>query len=467
MKKFVIVGVGGRSRMFLEALTEKFNQSGKLTAICDKNKGRLDFTVKEYGSKCPGLATYSAEQFDLMIKEQKPDTVIVCTMDSQHDNYICRALEAGCDAITEKPMTIDEVKCQKIIDTSKKTGKNVRVTFNYRYAPPRTQIKDILMSGVIGKVLSVEFQWMLDTNHGADYYRRWHRNKINSGGLMVHKATHHFDLVNWWLSSTPVSVFAEGDRVFYNNRQAKCYGLENHAKRCLDCKLKDKCNFYLDMAAHPTIKDLYMDCEEYDGYIRDKCVFSDEIDIEDTMNVVVKYKSGAILSYSLNSFSAWEGYRVSFNGTKGRLEQECRETSYINSGGDVEGALETAGSTIKVYPHFKTPYDVKIWEGQGSHGGGDIVMLTDIFDKSQEDKYLRAADYVQGAYSILVGVAANKSMATGKKIMIDDIITGLTDPVFPVMADGTEKIEYVPNSVRCYKGMKVDANVPLKIDAPE
>ena len=52
------------------------------------------------------------------------------------------------------------------------------------------------MSGVIGNVVSVDFHWLLDTRHGADYFRRWHRNKRNSGGLLVHKATHHFDLVN-------------------------------------------------------------------------------------------------------------------------------------------------------------------------------------------------------------------------------------------------------------------------------
>ena len=46
-------------------------------------------------------------------------------------------------------------------------------------------------------------EWLLDTRHGADYFRRWHRNKNNSGGLMVHKATHHFDLVNWWMIPTP------------------------------------------------------------------------------------------------------------------------------------------------------------------------------------------------------------------------------------------------------------------------
>ena len=59
------------------------------------------------------------------------------------------------------------------------------------------------MSGGIGEITGVDFRWYLDRVHGADYFRRWHRRKDKSGGLLVHKATHHFDLVNWWLASTP------------------------------------------------------------------------------------------------------------------------------------------------------------------------------------------------------------------------------------------------------------------------
>ncbi len=66
------------------------------------------------------------------------------------------------------------------------------------------------MSGEIGKVTSVDFSWYLDTRHGADYFRRWHRLREKSGSLWVHKSTHHFDLVNWWLDADPVEVWAVG-----------------------------------------------------------------------------------------------------------------------------------------------------------------------------------------------------------------------------------------------------------------
>jgi predicted dehydrogenase len=467
VKNYVLVGTGGRSAMFTDALSKEFKDHATLLAICDRNKGRLELYQKKLAEVYLDLKCYAAKDFEKMVTENKPDTVIVCTQDSFHDEYICRAMELGCDVITEKPMTTDEKKCQRIVDTVKKTGKNVRVTFNYRYSPPRTQIKEILLSGVIGKVLSVEFQWLLDTNHGADYYRRWHRNKSNSGGLMVHKATHHFDLINWWISSYPESVFAKGDRLFYNEKQAKRYGLENHAERCRDCQVSDKCNYFLDMSQFDAMKELYLDNEEHDGYLRDQCVFSEQIDIEDTMNIVVRYKNNVHLSYSLNSFTPWEGYHVSFNGTKGRLEQDCYESSYISGDGQVQGGFQNKETSIRVYPHFQSPYEVEVHEGQGGHGGGDILMLRDLFGQPVADPLKRSADYVEGAYSILTGIAANKSLATGKDIVVSELVSSIPEPKFVAMPGDDEHIAFVKDVKRMAGGETTEANVPMKLSAPQ
>ena len=144
--------------------------------------------------------------------------------------------------------------------------------------------------------MSVDFHWLLNTLHGADYFRRWHSHKEISGGLMIHKATHHFDLVNWWLGTEPEIVQAYGKREFYTPAMAKRMGLESHHERCLTCPEKQKCTFYLDIGADANFKELYLDNEKYDGYFRDRCVFRPDINIEDTMNVIVKYKTGATLS---------------------------------------------------------------------------------------------------------------------------------------------------------------------------
>ncbi len=435
VKRYAIVGVGSRSRMYRNAIMGDYAPYSELVGFCDVNMGRLklaqNLAKKETGVYIP---TYDAEDFDRMVSETKPDIIIVTTVDGYHHQYIIRGMELGCDIITEKPMTIDAPKCQDIIDTQKKTGKDCRVTFNYRYSPPRTQVKDLLMSGEIGEVLSVDFHWMLNTYHGADYFRRWHSNKKFSGGLMVHKATHHFDLVNWWLSATPASVQATGKREFYTPEMAKRFSLDSHHERCHTCPEAKKCGFFLSLADDKNLKQLYLDNEKYDGYYRDKCVFRPDIDIEDTMNVLVTYDNNVTMCYSVNAFNSWEGYYIIFNGTKGRIEHRIEEKIYVSGTDTEQGGIKRGGTSTKVIPLRGPAYSVEPWTGTGGHGGGDKVLLDDIFlPEKSTDKYLRASDQRSGAYSILTGIAANKCFETGVATKISDLVTGIGYPDYTEM----------------------------------
>lgn len=436
VKRYAIVGTGARHTMYSEAITKRFRNSAKLVGLCDVNPGRLDHActlVERYGGSPP--PTYSADQFDRMIADTKPDVVIVTTVDALHDQYVNRAMRLGCDALTEKPMTTTAPKVQSIIDTSRETGKGCRVTFNYRYSPSRTQLKQMLMSGVIGDVMSVDFHWMLDTSHGADYFRRWHSDKSKSGGLMVHKASHHFDLVNWWLSAVPTRVMASGDRAFYTAANARRFGLRGPHQRCYTCDERHKCGFAMDLSATKSLREMYLENEHHDGYHRDQCVWRDEISIEDRMNVIVDYDSGARLSYSLNAACSWEGYTITFNGTLGRIEHQTVEASHIYGATETPGAIKKEGTFTRVYPLNSVGYDVKVATGSGGHGGGDDVMLRDIFRGDEPDAYLRAADYRGGAYAALVGIAANECFKTGQPVKIADMVTGLTRPDYPAMPD--------------------------------
>lgn len=290
------------------------------------------------------------------------------------------------------------------------------------------------MSGEIGDVLSVDFHWLLNTHHGADYFRRWHSEKRNSGGLLVHKSTHHFDLVNWWLGAVPVSVMATGKREFYTPAMAQRLGLSGPHERCLTCPEKGRCGFQLNLAGSPGLKSLYLDQEGHDGYWRDRCVFRPGIDIEDTLNALVTYDTGATLSYSLNAFNAWEGYTVAFNGTQGRIEHSVVESIYVNGTESVQGGVAPDGVRTRVIPMRSPGYDLTPWSAVGDHGGGDRLMLEDIFlPEPAADKYLRAADERAGACSIMVGIAANRSLETGACVRVADLVGALIAPDYPPM----------------------------------
>ena len=418
-KKYAQVGMGARARMFYEAVCSTYKDTSELVAICDNSKTRMEFSKKliasEYGIE--GIPMYDAVDFEKMIDETKPDTVIITSIDRTHHDYIIKAMEKGCDVIVEKPLTIDESKAQAIIDVQKRTGKALCVTFNYRYAPGNTKVRELIMNDVIGEIYSVHFEWLLDTVHGADYYRRWHRNKANSGGLLVHKSTHHFDLVNFWLQAKPENVFAFGELNFYGRHNAEKRGMTDFVTRSHGSHIKDD-PFAIDLAGNEALKAMYLDAEADSGYIRDRSVFADDISIEDTMGVIVKYNTNAILTYSLNSYMPWEGYSVNFNGSRGRIEYKVIENSYINAGGDRddEGALKQ--KEIMVYPQFAAPYAVDVPQTGGSHGGGDAVMLEDIFGNPVPDKFKRAAGVEDGVMSIMTGICANKAIASGLPQMV-------------------------------------------------
>ncbi|MGE5550607.1 MAG: Gfo/Idh/MocA family oxidoreductase [Bacteroidota bacterium] len=423
-KRYAQVGIGGRAHFYYMALSGEYNSTAELVGFCDVNQTRMDYANKvlqeTYGHK--PVPTYKTEEFDRMIERERPDTVIVTSIDRTHHRYIIRAMELGCDVITEKPMTVDEVKTQAILDAVKKEGRNLRVTFNYRYAPHNTKIRELIMDGVIGDVFSVHFEWLLNTSHGADYFRRWHRDKRNSGGLLVHKATHHFDLVNFWLGTQPNTVFAMGDLNFYGRENAEKRGITKFYSRAYGSVHAKDDPFALHLEEREKHKAMYLDAEWEDGYYRDQSVFGDGISIEDTMGVMVRYRNNAILTYSLNAYMPWEGYRVAFNGSKGRLQASIVEKAYVNAGGQAsqEGAVKQ--KIITVFPMFGEPYDVPLDEAEGGHGGGDPILLNDLFGEPVPDRFNRAASHIDGAMSILTGIAANKSIATGLPVRIDGLV---------------------------------------------
>jgi predicted dehydrogenase len=429
--RYAVVGTGGRVPMFLNPLVQKYQQDGELVGLCDVNPGRVEFYNQKLENelgyhRVPG---YTADKFDQMIQETRPDVVIVTTVDAVHDQYIIRAMELGCDAITEKPMTIDDEKCRAILDAVKRTGRKLRVTFNYRWGPGPSLVRKLLADGTIGEIIHADMEYLLNTSHGADYFRRWHREKDKSGGLMVHKSTHHFDLVNWWLDAVPESVFGFGRLAFYGRENAQKRGIEVKYDRYTgNDTANDPFAFKLD--TDERTKALYLEPEKYDGYKRDRNVFGDNITIEDTMSVLVKYRTGAVLNYSLNAYLPREGFHIAFNGTKGRIEYTEAHASHIIAGqDDKELANEMKWeSQIIVHPMFGKAYSVPIPKAEGGHGGGDPLIQEQIFSANPpEEKLGRNAGHGQGAASILIGIAANKSFVSGQPVRISELCPQLGD----------------------------------------
>lgn len=434
MKHYCVVGLGQRGlNMFVRDLHEQYADVAEITGVADTNPGRVALAQQILGTEIPGFTNV-----DVMLRSVFCDVVIIASPDFTHDDYIVRALEYGKDVITEKPLAIDADRCRRILVAEQETGHSVRVIFNARYIPYTTEIKRLLSEGIVGEVHSAEFQWHLDTVHGADYFRRWHAQKQNSGGLMIHKATHHFDLMNWWLDLEPEEVVAMGGRHFYESSRKP-----GHGQRCATCEVRASCEFYLDLKTDKTLRTLYLEQESYDGYYRDRCVFNEDIDIEDTVSLLIRYPGNVQVTYAFTAATPFEGWNVAFQGSQGRLEAFVpeafvvtphttnfaqREDENIRKPVDWRRAecgknAETTPLSIHFYPLYGGVETFTVNPESGSHGGGDRRLKDQVFrNHTESDPLHQLAGSRAGVMSALIGVAANRSMTEHRFVSIWELL---------------------------------------------
>ena len=420
--RIALVGTGIRGITFWgKNLVENYSDVIEFVGLCDINPGRLEHGRDYIGVDCPLFTN-----FDEMLDRTNPDRVIVTTVDATHHEFIVNALNRNIEVITEKPLTTDENKCQQILDAERASSKNIRVGFNYRYNPHYTKLKSLLSEQRVGRITSVDFSWYLNIYHGASYFRRWHGLRDMGGTLLVHKATHHFDLLNWWIDSDPVEVFAYGSLEHYGHNGPF------RGESCRTCPHKGNCKFHWDITKNPFLMDLYVNNEQHDGYIRDSCVYRNKIDIYDKMSVQIKYANNVVVNYCLTTYSPYEGMRIAFNGEEGRIDAwdgiPWRKDNRVDQAALHAKEMSQDGDDIKdfeeiyVMDNFKGYQQIQVPRERGGHGGGDKRLQNRMLrDATDPDPLNHAAGSRDGAFSILIGIAARNSIEQGRPIRIEEL----------------------------------------------
>lgn len=425
-KRYAICGVSGRALgMFAKPILTLFSGSCELVGLLDPDPARFDLFRERYPEQA-GIAVYGEDEFDRMVQETKPDVIIAAGRDDTHARYVIAALRHDLDVITEKPMVTTGEDSRRVLEAERASKGKVTVTFNYRYAPIHTRIKELIMEGRLGRITSIDLNWYLDTYHGSSYFKRWNRVRAMSGGLSVHKCTHHFDLVNWWIGQKPREVFAYGALHYYGS-EGEANPSRNDGRHCTTCGERETCDYYSRWNArskHIRVPDDHLGSLDdgrpasfpYSNYRPDQCIFDSEIDIEDTYTATVKYDRGALLSYSVNFSLPYEGYRLAINGTKGRIET----MEYHMPG---RTPFPTPVQTIDYFPLFGSKETIHVVHREGGHGGGDPLLLEDLFmgeDRRRSYRILSGAE--DGAYSVATGEAVWRSVKEHRPIEIAEVL---------------------------------------------
>ncbi len=436
-KKYAVCGLSERAMsMYIQPICSTFAESSVLVGLLDIDPVRFDVCRRKV-PQTGKVPTFGEGELDGMIEEAKPDCIIVTGRDSTHAEYVVGALEHDVDVICEKPMVTTSEDAVRVLEAERQSKGELIVTFNYRYAPIHRRIRRLIAEGSLGRVVQVDLNWYIDTRHGSSYFMRWNRQRRHSGGLSIHKACHHFDLVQWWIGQRPTEVFAYTALNYYGP-ESEYNPAKEDGRRCSECRYVDECVYVSrwstrservmrravavgegggDAAAgNEAAGHTAAGRRRYTGYSPDACIFDSEIDTEDTYTASIRYDGGAFLSYSANFSCPYEGYTLAINGTRGRLE-----TKEYHAPDRVPFPVPV--QTIDYFPLFGSKETIHVVPSAGEHGGGDPRLLEDLFlgpHGNSQDRIL--AGGIDGAYAVAAGEAVVRSAAVGCPIRLNELL---------------------------------------------
>ena len=341
---FGIIGMGNRGRGMFQLL--KKNRLSNPAAVCDTGPERLsDFQKK-------GVRIY--KDYHDLLNDKNIDAVFITTPDFTHGEILDAAVRAGKNAICEKPLEITEEKLRKVLSTCGKSGRTVAVGYVLRYAPLFQKAKELVKNGAIGRLISVNA--VDNINYGGyAFFHDWHRRRENVTSLLLQKATHSLDIVDWLVDSDPVRVAAFGGLDLYGSKGAERY-LGHKAPaglRCGNCEKEEECpDSILNMERVHGIK--------WQDNWPDSCVYADEVSVDDNQSLIVQYRNGVKLTYLLNQFTPGYKREYSLIGDKGQLRFDD-ESKMIKI--TERASRNTANYTV--FPAL-------------GHGGGDEGLVLDF-----------------------------------------------------------------------------------------
>lgn len=398
MKRVAIVGCGLRMLAFAAALAAKYSGTHKIIALMDVDPGKMRGFSRSAGLNVP-LYT----DFDRMCDECRPDLLLIGTVDVFHAGYVVRSLDRKIACVSEKPLCVNVEQCRLILAAQRRNPEVFAATsHNSRYRPVARTLKGLLDSGAVGKILSIDYRETLDKVHGKSYFRRWNSRRKFSNGLELHKSTHHFDKMNCLLNSHAVEVTASGALLSYGANVPHRFSGEN----CHTCPHRPEC---------PDAADYNHDLFDSENYTPDMCIWSPEIDIEDTFTAGIRFANGVFASYSLQAFADYEGEVLHIQGETGRVE--ARQFQYSSNIDDLHGMKAIQEESIRIFRFGSSiPEDIPILHGTGSHGGADTLLFAELFAPVPPPTLPSLSDGIQ---AVLTGAAVVESIKQGRSVKID------------------------------------------------
>lgn len=394
---FAIVGYGDRGAIYANG-DHWYSEDMKIVAVAESVPDRLAF-AKEHHKLKDDVCFESAEEF--LKRERMADIACICTQDQDHFAHAIAALEKGYHLLLEKPISISEELCNGIAQKAKECGRTVLVCHVLRYSPFYTTVRDIIRSGKLGEVISLDQIENVGFFHIAHSFVRgkW-RNVQTAAPMILAKSCHDMDIIYWLLGKKPERLTSFGSLRHFRAEHAP----KGAAARCLDCPVRGDCPYdavwiYLEGDPKHSFKtagnsgwpvQVLTDHPSEETIIRalregpfGRCVYRCDNDVVDHQVVNMEFSEGTTATFSMVGFTAETDRTIKIMGTKGELV----------------GSMDQNSITVTRFKHAPEHINVDISDVKGGeHSGSDYKMMKAIVAHYKEyplgaDGYLASSSH--------------------------------------------------------------------------
>ncbi len=344
---------------------------------------------------------------DVFKRPKFADAIIITTPDNLHYGPCMKALEMGYDVLLEKPISPSEKECRDILSLAKKTGRIVAVCHVLRYAPYFVKLKEIMQSGVLGEIVSVQHMEPIEHIHMSHSYVRgnWHNSKETTP-IILAKSCHDLDILRWMVGKPSSHIQAFGSLQWFTKKNAP----EGSTDRCTDgCKVEASCpysalNLYYRKRQYNYVFDLPEEKDKQAAYVLEqlkttnygRCVYRMDNDQPDHYTTNILFEGGLTAAFSMEAFTSYAG----------------RRTRVMGSLGDVVGDMSSFTMT-----DFLTGKKTEWKQETDGHGGGDWRLVADWINAiSKKDASLLTSTIDASIESHVMGFMAEESRKN-KKVM--------------------------------------------------
>ena len=407
----LVIGAGSRGRTYAR-YASKFPKSMKVVGVADLNPNRREAMAKAHN--IPAENMYG-DFHDALAREKFADAVVIATPDNLHYEPCMKALELGYDVLLEKPVAPTEKECRAILKQAHKYNRIVAVCHVLRYAPYFVAMKQVIDSGALGDLVSIQHMEPIQYAHMAHSYVRgnWPLAEKTTP-IILAKSCHDLDILRWMIGKPCETIAAEGSLHLFKAENAP----KGAPERCTDgCPHESECPYsaidiyerrkrHLGVFDLPNRNDVALIREKLKTTNYGRCVFRCNNDQCDHYVAIMRFQDGITASFTMDAFTPWGGRRTRVMGTKGFIEGNGKVFNFYDFR---SGHKSTWNQKVSEIPEYR----------DSGHGGGDHMIVRDFLRAvSAQDESILSSTIDVSIESHVMGFMAEKSRKSMKKVKI-------------------------------------------------